>query len=326
MVGTLNMPATRTPKRTLKYICFIFAPVMRATPTLHFYSKAVPVSGGTYTTCHFVFNDEGEPLELNKTTRDSLSDRQEAGGIALRAGVESLYQNHTPDTLVIHTLDLINPQLELGRLPHDIRTRLNDTEVIITGLQQANCQKLLYALAEQPIDVEWYTASGTPSVTTPLTVYLDGSYRDDSIDDDLDQSATLGCVIVDATGRVIWLTSQRLVSGIDSLHAEYSALKTAIDAVKRIQPNAEVTFKTDNNNIEHTFGFDNEAPPRLAPLAERIRAEFTSFNEVSISKTTRDKNTIADALADIGHRQQLSYTPDTRGRPATALPSNGQLP
>lgn len=277
---------------------------------VHIYSKAVHKANTTYYTGYMVFDDTGNIRRVSRKVYAHEDDLTSAHRRALRDALTDVFATCSPANAVVHEPDLAHPALELGRVHPDVRERLVNANISITRQQQNNAQKLLYALVRQDTATAWYTTTSNSTVPTgPLHVYIDGSHRNETHSEFSGASTTVGYVIIDGAGRIVTMEAHPLDEPSESLHAEYIALKQAIDKVKQLPPVDEVIFKTDNNNLKYTFTDGNEAPARFHLIAAYIREALDSLNNGRVIETNRTKNLFADSLADLAHDQAIQYQP-----------------
>ncbi len=280
---------------------------------VHLYTLAAEPTKNVYYTAHIAFTRTREIVRLGRKSYQHLTGLKEATQTALRDGLADVFDACNPDSVTVHENVLPTPELELGRLPHDARRAAGDARISFTRYLQNNCEKLVSALATQNMGSLWHTGSIGAGRPRELTVYVDGSHWPGSHPDlsaEEDGSTTIGYIIVDAVGRVIEMEATELDDATESLHAEYVALKQAMESVKQINPSAEVLFKTDNEQLVRTFErHPRETTPRFRPLAGYLKEMLATFEDATVRHVSRDQNPFTDALADVAHDREITYNP-----------------
>jgi ribonuclease HI len=129
----------------------------------------------------------------------------------------------------------------------------------------------------------------TNLVTRKLAVYADASVYP--------HATGLGAVIKDARGNLIaW--RNRAIGAMTSNEAEYHALIFALEQAQSFAPRELQIFSDSKLVVEQMRGMYRVHHDRLRALHRRASALVERFERVTITHISRERNQLADAMAD----------------------------
>lgn len=268
---------------------------------LHLYSKAIPINGGQYSKGYLLIDEEYSIWAIGTENVGAMPNHSFVDKQALRDGLEIAIRDFEPETIYIHAPEVGNPALEIGRLPPEIRRTSQRQDFTLTRNHQEHCQDLMYGLVEQLSISGWeYIKGKTAAGDGPFTIYTDGSHRPE------EESSTIGVLICDSEDRVVDLYNHQLDTVRDSLHSEFKAVLSALGRLNKVAPQAEVTLCTDNQTIYDSFEREGySTPERVRAVSDEMKSLSKIRSSFEAEHISRNRNTLADALADIAHTQKI---------------------
>ncbi|MBI5652066.1 MAG: ribonuclease HI family protein [Chloroflexi bacterium] len=125
--------------------------------------------------------------------------------------------------------------------------------------------------------------------TRTLAVYADASVYP--------HATGLGAVIKDARGNLIaW--RKRAIGALTSNEAEYHALIFALEQAQTFAPRELQIFSDSKLVVEQMRGMYRVQNERLRALHRRAGALVERFERVTFTHISRERNQLADAIAD----------------------------
>ncbi len=122
-----------------------------------------------------------------------------------------------------------------------------------------------------------------------LFVYADASVQP--------HATGLGAVIKDQTGKLIaWRNKPARTMSCNE--AEYAALIFALEEAAKFRPSQVAVFSDSRLVVEQMHGWISVNSPTLKPLHHRARALSQQFKKFAIAHVPRERNQLADAIAD----------------------------
>lgn len=124
-----------------------------------------------------------------------------------------------------------------------------------------------------------------------LQVYTDGAIRPER------GLSGLAAIVLDGQGRIHHWWSQQ-AGALTCNEAEYAAIIMAMERLRRYRPK-QVTVYSDSQLVVHQMqGLATAQSPQLRLAHARLRALTAQFEQVTFQHIPRDRNRLADALAN----------------------------
>ena len=121
-------------------------------------------------------------------------------------------------------------------------------------------------------------------------LYVDGAIRPNA--------TGLGVVVRDLTGRVLTWRSKRLPRGMTCNQAEYEALILSLEVARTLKLD-HVEIRSDSQVVvNQMLGRFSVRKQALRRLHARASAAATALTEVHLVHVPRERNRLADALAN----------------------------
>lgn len=125
-----------------------------------------------------------------------------------------------------------------------------------------------------------------------LIIYADGGARGNP------GPAGAGAAVLSVQGEVLAEVSLYLGHATNNV-AEYAALIGGLEAAQRLDAKASVEIRMDSELvIKQMKGLYKVKHPNLKPLYAQAKDLASAFEDISFSHVPREKNTLADALAN----------------------------
>jgi ribonuclease HI len=107
----------------------------------------------------------------------------------------------------------------------------------------------------------------------------------------------LGAVIRDERGKVLACHSQA-ARAMTCNEAEYAALIFALEEALKFKPAAVHAYSDSRLVVEQVLGYISVHSPVLKPWYRRARALRERFRQLTLTHIPRERNQLADAVAD----------------------------
>lgn len=228
--------------------------------------------------------------QRRKAMRDGLS---HAALVAEASETIEVYDHSIPDASLI-----------TGRLATEIRTLLDRKNLSVTFTStQDKVNEVVLGLSRMSRQQNAFTTAVSKEnyeMSNPVSIYADGSYRDQSNGD-----TAIGYAIIDNANSLIGLGSHSIPTTISSLEAEYQAVRAGVNKAVKYDDITEVTLYSDNSRVANVLGGTQNALDRNTTVTEDIHETLERFAEVTVKHTPRGNNLLADSLADYGHTETL---------------------
>ena len=128
-------------------------------------------------------------------------------------------------------------------------------------------------------------------MTDAFVLYADGASRGNP------GEAAIGAVLYDPSGEVAAEVSEAIGRNTNNV-AEYEALIAGLRAARDLGV-AEILVRLDSLLlVRQVRGEYRVKAPNLQPLFRRVRALMSQFDAFAIEHVRREKNTVADSLAN----------------------------
>lgn len=122
-------------------------------------------------------------------------------------------------------------------------------------------------------------------------VYTDGSIRPDR------QCSAVAAIVQDKHGQILHWWARR-IGPMTNNEAEYAAVIYALENLLRMRP-LEIDVFTDSRLIvDQMHGLATTRAPGLQKAFQHLRSLIFEFNRVSFHHIPRERNRLADALAN----------------------------
>jgi ribonuclease HI len=114
----------------------------------------------------------------------------------------------------------------------------------------------------------------------------------------------LGAVIKDAQGNLLAWRNQALAGTLTSNEAEYHALIFALEQAREFAPRELQVYSDSKLVVEQMRGLYHVHHDRLRALHRRAQSVAQRFERVTFVHISRERNQLADAIADDAVRKQ----------------------
>ncbi len=139
-------------------------------------------------------------------------------------------------------------------------------------------------------------ATGLEPARGELAVYADASVYP--------HATGLGAVIKDRQGNLLAWRNVALPGGMTSNEAEYHALIFALEQARTFSPRVLQVFSDSKLVVEQMRGLYRVRQDRLRRLHQRAVALAARFERVTFAHISRERNQLADAIADDAVRRK----------------------